>query len=310
MEGITLENTPEKNPEMIEKYDASDIQVLEGLDAVRKRPGMYIGSTGPQGLHHLVYEIVDNAIDEVLAGNCTKILVDLLPGDIVRVKDNGRGIPVGIQPKLGIPAVTVVFTVLHAGGKFGGGGYKVSGGLHGVGASVVNALSRWTTVDVFHDFKHYQARFESVTDPATGKITAGHTVQPLKQLGNTRQRGSLIRFLPDDRVFETIHFNHDTVCRRLRELAYLNKGLAITFTDERIPEKPAQPAEADADAAELTVIRRRRETECFAYINRGELWYSLLTEEQKAELANWYLSWLDAPETQTIPAPPVWLDKL
>ena len=121
-----------------------------------------------------------------------------------------------------------------------------------MGASVVNALSRWTTVDVFHDFKHYQARFESVTDPATGKITAGHTVQPLKQLGNTRQRGSLIRFLPDDRVFETIQFNHDVVCRRLRELAYLNKGLAITFTDERIPEKPAQPAEADADAAEET----------------------------------------------------------
>src|SRR5699024_11942760 len=131
MEGITLENTPEKNPAVTEKYDASDIQVLEGLDAVRKRPGMYIGSTGPQGLHHLVYEIVDNAIDEVMAGYCTKILVDLLPGDIVRVKDNGSGIPVGIQPKLGIPAVTVVFTVLQAGGKSGGGGYKVSGGIHG-----------------------------------------------------------------------------------------------------------------------------------------------------------------------------------
>ena len=143
-----------------QEYGANEIQVLEGLEAVRKRPGMYIGSTGPRGLHHLVYEIVDNSIDEALAGYCTKIDVEILPGDIIRVTDNGRGIPVGIQPKLGIPAVTVVFTVLHAGGKFGGGGYKVAGGLHGVGASVVNALSEWTEVEVYDGSDIYRQRFE------------------------------------------------------------------------------------------------------------------------------------------------------
>ena len=235
---------------MAKKYDASSIQVLEGLDAVRMRPGMYIGSTGSRGLHHMLWEIVDNAIDEAMGGYAHHVKVTLYNDCSASVQDDGRGMPVDIHPTMGVSGTEVIFTKLHAGGKFNNENYAYSGGLHGVGASVVNALSRWTTVDVFHDFKHYQARFESVTDPATGKITAGHTVQPLKQLGNTRQRGSLIRFLPDDRVFETIHFNHDTVCRRLRELAYLNKGLAITFTDERIPEKPAVSAEADADAAE------------------------------------------------------------
>ena len=235
---------------MAKKYDASSIQVLEGLDAVRMRPGMYIGSTGSRGLHHMLWEIVDNAIDEAMGGYAHHVKVTLYNDCSASVQDDGRGMPVDIHPTMGVSGTEVIFTKLHAGGKFNNENYAYSGGLHGVGASVVNALSRWTTVDVFHDFKHYQARFESVADPATGKITAGHTVQPLKQLGNTRQRGSLIRFLPDDRVFETIQFNHDTVCRRLRELAYLNKGLAITFTDERIPEKPAASIEADADAAE------------------------------------------------------------
>ena len=223
MEGITLENTPEKNPAVTEKYDASDIQVLEGLDAVRKRPGMYIGSTGPQGLHHLVYEIVDNAIDEVMAGYCTKILVDLLPGDIVRVKDNGRGIPVGIQPKLGIPAVTVVFTVLHAGGKFGGGGYKVSGGLHGVGASVVNALSEWLEVEVCDGHYRYYQRFEY-----------GKPVCDLQRMEPTTETGSQIAFKADPQIFtETTTYDYEVLLKRLREQAFLNGGVNITFTDQR-----------------------------------------------------------------------------
>ena len=219
-----MENTPEKNLEMTQKYDASDIQVLEGLDAVRKRPGMYIGSTGPQGLHHLVYEIVDNAIDEVLAGHCTKILVDLLPGDIVRVKDNGRGIPVGIQPKLGIPAVTVVFTVLHAGGKFGGGGYKVSGGLHGVGASVVNALSNWLEVRVYHDGKVYFQRYER-----------GKTMNKLEVIDTCpiEKTGTEVRFLPDDTMFEETVYDYDVLKTRLRETAFLTKGLRIVLRDLR-----------------------------------------------------------------------------
>ena len=222
-----MENTPEKNLEMTQKYDASDIQVLEGLDAVRKRPGMYIGSTGPQGLHHLVYEIVDNAIDEVLAGHCTKILVDLLPGDIVRVKDNGRGIPVGIQPKLGIPAVTVVFTVLHAGGKFGGGGYKVSGGLHGVGASVVNALSEWLEVEVAQNGHVYQQRFSN----------GGHPDYDLKEIGTSSATGTTIRFKPDPEIFrETTVYDFETLERHLRESAFLNAGLCITLADRRDSE--------------------------------------------------------------------------
>ena len=217
-----MENTPEKNLEMTQKYDASDIQVLEGLDAVRKRPGMYIGSTGPQGLHHLVYEIVDNAIDEVLAGHCTKILVDLLPGDIVRVKDNGRGIPVGIQPKLGIPAVTVVFTVLHAGGKFGGGGYKVSGGLHGVGASVVNALSEWLVVQVHRDGKIHEQKY-----------TRGDVAEPLTVVGETEITGTYVHFLPDDTIFEETVFDYDVLKQRFRETAFLTKGLKINLADLR-----------------------------------------------------------------------------
>ncbi|HEX3025987.1 MAG TPA: DNA topoisomerase (ATP-hydrolyzing) subunit B [Clostridia bacterium] len=213
-----------------QKYDANQIQVLEGLEAVRKRPGMYIGSTGPRGLHHLVYEIVDNAIDEALAGFCDKIDVKILPGDVISVRDNGRGIPVGIQPKLGIPAVTVVYTVLHAGGKFGGGGYKVSGGLHGVGASVVNALSEWLEVEVYVDGKIYCQRFER-----------GKAVNELKQCGDTEQTGTLVRFKPDSEIFqETTAFDYETLQTRLREQAFLNAGIHIELVDERDPQNRIQ----------------------------------------------------------------------
>ena len=204
-------------------YNESDIQVLEGLEAVRKRPGMYIGSTGPRGLHHLVYEIVDNSIDEALAGYCTHIEVDILPGDIIQVKDNGRGIPVGINEKLGMPAVTVVLTVLHAGGKFGGGGYKVAGGLHGVGSSVVNALSEYLEVEVSREGHIHHQRFEK-----------GHTVTDLKIIGDTDATGTTVRFKADPEIFtETTEYDYETLQKRLREQAFLNAGLSITFTDRR-----------------------------------------------------------------------------
>ena len=207
-------------------YNESDIQVLEGLEAVRKRPGMYIGSTGPRGLHHLVYEIVDNSIDEALAGYCSHIEVDILPGDIIQVKDNGRGIPVGINEKLGMPAVTVVLTVLHAGGKFGGGGYKVAGGLHGVGSSVVNALSEWLEVEVSREGHIHHQRFEK-----------GHTVTDLKIIGDTEETGTTVRFKADPEIFtETTEYDYETLQKRLREQAFLNAGLSITFTDRRDEE--------------------------------------------------------------------------
>lgn len=209
-----------------QEYGAAEIQVLEGLEAVRKRPGMYIGSTGPRGLHHLVYEIVDNSIDEALAGYCSKIEVAILPGDIITVKDNGRGIPVGIQPKLGIPAVTVVFTVLHAGGKFGGGGYKVAGGLHGVGASVVNALSEWTEVKVCDGEKIYRQRFER-----------GNAATDLEIIGTGTEKGTEVSFKPDPEVFtETTVYDYETLCIRLREQAFLNAGIHIELSDLRDPE--------------------------------------------------------------------------
>ncbi|MCC8022512.1 MAG: DNA topoisomerase (ATP-hydrolyzing) subunit B [Clostridiales bacterium] len=207
-------------------YNADDIQVLEGLEAVRKRPGMYIGSTGPRGLHHLVYEIVDNSIDEALAGFCTHIEVDILPDNVISVRDNGRGIPVGISEKVGIPAVTVVLTVLHAGGKFGGSGYKVSGGLHGVGSSVVNALSEWMEVEISQDGHIHHQRFER------GDIKSELTV-----IGDTQKTGTLIRFKADPEIFkETTEYEYDILARRLREQAFLNAGLNITLTDRRSEE--------------------------------------------------------------------------
>jgi len=222
--GLILENTEITGTN--HEYGANEIQVLEGLEAVRKRPGMYIGSTGPRGLHHLVYEIVDNAIDEALAGFCDKIDVKILPGEVICVTDNGRGIPVGMHPKLGIPALTVVFTVLHAGGKFGGGGYKVSGGLHGVGASVVNALSEWTEVKVFHDGKIYFQRFER-----------GVPTCDMKIVGETDKKGSEIKFKADKEIFsETDVYDFAILETRLREQAFLNAGVNIVLTDERTPE--------------------------------------------------------------------------
>ena len=210
------------------KYGAGEIQVLEGLEAVRKRPGMYIGTTGSRGLHHLVYEIVDNGIDEALAGFCTKIEVDILPGDIIRVKDNGRGIPVGIHPTAGIPAVTVVFTVLHAGGKFGGSGYKVSGGLHGVGASVVNALSEWLEVEVCDGEKVYGQKF-----------AGGNIVTDLKVIGESKEKGTTITFKADPEIFkETTVYDYEVLQTRLREQAFLNAGIRIILRDTRNADEP------------------------------------------------------------------------
>ena len=212
-----------ENPEMM-SYDESDIQVLEGLEAVRKRPGMYIGSTGPRGLHHLVHEIVDNSIDEALAGFCNHIDVRILPDNIIKVTDNGRGIPTGIHPKMGISTLTVVFTVLHAGGKFGGGGYNVAGGLHGVGAAVVNALSQWLEVEVCDGTTCYYQRFEFGIP--TGDVEATACDRP---------RGTSIAFRPDEDIFEDISFDYNTLLDRLREQAFLNAGVTLTITDMRAP---------------------------------------------------------------------------
>ncbi len=217
-------------------YNAGNIQVLEGLEAVRMRPGMYIGTTSSRGLHHLLWEIVDNAIDEASNGFASEVSVTLHKDGSASVWDNGRGMPVDDHPTLHKPGVEVIFTVLHAGGKFNNENYDYSGGLHGVGASVVNALSKWLTVDVFLNWTHYRMAFTSETDPATGKVHAGKPVGPLEVLGNTRKKGTLVRFLPDDGIFEDVRFQTETVARRLQELAYLNRGVCITFTDERLPD--------------------------------------------------------------------------
>ena len=211
-------------------YTADDIQVLEGLEAVRLRPGMYIGSTSVRGLHHLVWEIVDNGIDEALAGFANRIDVTIEPGDIIAVRDNGRGMPVGIHEKTGISAVETIMTVLHAGGKFGGGAYKVSGGLHGVGASVVNALSEWLEVTVYQDGKIYFIRFEN----------GGHAVEPLKIIGTTEETGTLVRFKADPTIFkDTTVYDYETLNSRLRQLAFLNKDIRLTLTDKRTSDGPS-----------------------------------------------------------------------
>ena len=214
---------------MSTEYGADQIQILEGFEAVRKRPGMYIGSTSVRGLHHLVYEIVDNSVDEALAGYCTHIIVTINKDNSITVEDDGRGIPVGINHKAGIPAVEVVFTVLHAGGKFGGGGYKVSGGLHGVGASVVNALSNWLEVQIFHNGKIYKQRYER-----------GHTMYPLKEVGkcDINKTGTTVTFSPDGSIFEETVYDFDTLKQRLRETAFLTKNLRITLRDDR--EEPVK----------------------------------------------------------------------
>ena len=217
-----VENTTQQ------EYDASQIQVLEGLEAVRKRPGMYIGSTSVSGLHHLVYEIVDNSIDEALAGFCKHITVTINPENTVTVTDDGRGIPVDIQAQTGKPALEVVFTVLHAGGKFGGGGYKVSGGLHGVGASVVNALSQWLRVEVHKDGKIYQMKF-----------SRGHITQEMQIIGTTDRHGTVVTFMPDPEMFDTLDFDYEILHTRMREQAFLNAGLKISITDARQPDGPS-----------------------------------------------------------------------
>ena len=236
-EALNTTNLEEEDMDTVvtEEYSAKDIQVLEGLEAVRKRPGMYIGSTGPRGLHHLVYEIVDNSIDEALAGVCTHIEVEILPGNIITVRDNGRGIPTGINEKTGLPAVTVVLTVLHAGGKFGGSGYKVSGGLHGVGSSVVNALSEWLEVEVTQNGHIYSQRFER-----------GIPVNDLHIIGDADGHGTFIKFKADPDIFqETTKYSFSILERRLREQAFLTAGLSISLKDLR--EKPDRPSDDEYD---------------------------------------------------------------
>ena len=233
------------------EYGADQIQILEGLEAVRKRPGMYIGSTSSRGLHHLVYEIVDNAVDEALAGFCTEIQVTINPDNSITVIDNGRGIPVGINHKAGIPAVEVVFTILHAGGKFGGGGYKVSGGLHGVGASVVNALSEWLEVTICREGKKYQQRYER-----------GHTMYPLKEIGvcDSEETGTKVTFLPDKEIFEETVYDYDILKQRLREMAFLTKGLRIVLKDTRADQEKEKIFHYEGGIREfVTYLNRSKE---------------------------------------------------
>ncbi len=255
------------------EYGGSEIQVLEGLEAVRKRPGMYIGSTSESGLHHLVYEIVDNSIDEALAGHCTDITVTINPGNTITVTDNGRGIPVDIQPQTGKPALEVVFTILHAGGKFGGGGYKVSGGLHGVGASVVNALSEWLEVQVHKNGEIYEMKF------ARGKIT-----QEMKVVGKTDHTGTTVTFKPDPEMFETLEYSYDTLHTRMREEAFLNAGLRIQTVDLRPGQEQEDDMCYEGGIREfVTFINRNKDA-----LHNDVIYMSGAREDSMAEVAMQY----------------------
>ena len=255
------------------EYDASEIQVLEGLEAVRKRPGMYIGSTSASGLHHLVYEIVDNAIDEALAGYCTDITVTINEGNTITVTDNGRGIPVDIQKQTGRPALEVVFTVLHAGGKFGGGGYKVSGGLHGVGASVVNALSEWLTVQVHKDGKIHEMRF------SRGAITQEITV-----VGDTDRTGTTVTFKPDGQMFDTLEYDYETLHTRMREQAFLNAGLRITIADARPGREQSETMRYEGGIREFVTYINRNKTP----LHEQVIYLSGAKDDATAEIALQY----------------------
>ena len=255
------------------EYDASEIQVLEGLEAVRKRPGMYIGSTSASGLHHLVYEIVDNAIDEALAGYCTDITVTINPGNTITVTDNGRGIPVDIQKQTGRPALEVVFTVLHAGGKFGGGGYKVSGGLHGVGASVVNALSEWLEVQVHKDGHIYEMKF-----------SRGHITSEMRMIGDTDHTGTTVTFKPDGEMFDTLEYDYETLHTRMREQAFLNAGLRITITDARPGQEQSETMRYEGGIREFVTYINRNKTP----LHEEVIYLSGAKDDATAEIAMQY----------------------
>ena len=244
---------------MAATYNENQIQILEGLQAVRKRPGMYIGSTSSKGLHHLVYEIVDNAVDEALAGACDTIVVSIHPDNSISVLDNGRGIPVGIHAQKGIPAVEVVFTILHAGGKFGGGGYKVSGGLHGVGASVVNALSEWLVVKVHTEGKIHEEKFER-----------GHVVSPLTIVGDTDKTGTFVHFKPDAEIFETTVYDFNILKQRLQETAFLTKGLRIELIDLREDEKHHKVFHYEGGIKEFVSHLNKHKTPIYEEVFYGE----------------------------------------
>ena len=270
-----MDQLEQKNTTAVEhEYGASEIQVLEGLEAVRKRPGMYIGATSSSGLHHLGYEIVDNAIDEALAGYCTEIQVGIEPGNIIRVVDNGRGIPVDIQKQTGKPALEVVFTILHAGGKFGGGGYKVSGGLHGVGASVVNALSQWLEVRVHKDGQIYEMKF------ARGQVT-----QPMQVVGQTDRTGTEVVFQPDPEMFtETTEYDYETLHTRMREEAFLNAGLSITIADRRGEEVISETMCYEGGIREFVTYINRNKTP----IHDGVIYMAGSREDAMAEVSLQY----------------------
>ncbi len=276
-ETVITDSEEQMNTAVTEVYDANQIQVLEGLEAVRKRPGMYIGSTGPRGLHHLVYEILDNSIDEALAGYCTHIEVEILPGDVITVRDNGRGIPVDINEKQGMPAVTVVLTVLHAGGKFGGSGYKVSGGLHGVGSSVVNALSEWLEVEVSQNGHIHKQRFER-----------GNIVTDLEIIGDTDETGTLVRFKADPEIFtETTIYEYETLQRRIREQAFLNAGLRISLTDRRDEENIIEDVYC-FEGGLSSFVQYINESRALTPLHDTPMHFSVVKGDRSAEVAIMY----------------------